>query len=545
MPVDGDTVLREIVLPRLEGIKKVPGGYMARCPSHEDREPSLSLSVGAEQPVVLHCHANCDRDTVLAALSLTWADLSRPRDDRDGEAGEWTPAGPATAVYDYRGEDGQLLYQVLRIPQAGGGKTFRQRVPDPTAAKGWRWKLGDTRRVPYRLPELIAAVNAGEVVWVCEGEKDVEALATLDVVATCNSGGAGKWLPAFAEHLREADVVVAADRDDTGRAHARQVAASLDGIANSVCIVEAVAGKDVADHLAAGHKPADMVTTWASQPEPTVELAPDLHEFLAVDDPPRDWVVPDLLERGDRLIWTGFEGLGKSMIGRQIAVAAAAGLHPFRHETYPPKRVLFIDCENSERQGRRRFRNLERVARLKGQRVPDGGMHLIHRPSGIDLTTPDDAAWLLERVTAHRPDLLYIGSFYRLHMADTNDEPAARRVVQILDQARTKVDCALMVEAHSPHGSSGHERSLRPVGSSLLLRWPEYGYGITPNPNAEVGPDDRCREVLVKPWRGARDDVRWPKELIWSVVDGDWPWVDPNVALRPTSWAPDIREDAS
>jgi hypothetical protein len=253
------------------------------------------------------------------------------------------------------------------------------------------------------------------------------------------------------------------------------------------------------------------------------------------------------VERKDGMYVAGRECIPthNSMIGRQIAVAAAAGLHPFSRGSYAPKRVLFIDCENSERQGRRRFRNLERIARLKGQRVPDGGMHLIHRPSGIDLTTADDAAWLLERVTAHRPDLLYIGSFYRLHMADTNDEPAARRVVQVLDQARTKVDCALMVEAHSPHGSSGHERSVRPVGSSLLLRWPEYGYGITPNPNAEVGPDDRCREVLVKPWRGARDEVRWPKELIWSVVDGDWPWVDPAVALVP-AWHPqDAREDAS
>ena len=129
-----------------------------------------------------------------------------------------------------------------------------------------------------------------------------------------------------------------------------------------------------------------------------------------------------LAERGDRLIWTGEEGLGKSVIGRQLAVAAAAGIHPFNDTTAKPRRVLWIDCENSERQGMRHFRKLERASSAKGRRVPDGGMRLIHRPLGIDLTTDEDVAWLIERVHAHQPDLLYIGPLYRLHATDMNDD---------------------------------------------------------------------------------------------------------------------------
>jgi len=58
------------------------------------------------------------------------------------------------ATYDYRDESGTLLFQVCRMP----GKKFRQRRPDGIG--GWIWRLDDTRRVPYRLPELAAAIQS-------------------------------------------------------------------------------------------------------------------------------------------------------------------------------------------------------------------------------------------------------------------------------------------------------------------------------------------------------------------------------------------------
>jgi hypothetical protein len=511
-------VLHETLLPRLNGVKSGGGGFVARCPAHEDHAPSLSITPGTSQPIVLMCHAGCQTEDILAAIGLTWADISQPQEERDSDE-EWTPAGPASHVYDYRNEAGKLLYQVLRVPQPGGSKTFRQRVPDPMQKSGWRWKLGDTRRVLYRLPELIAAIDGGETVYCVEGEKDVENLARISVTATCNSGGAGKWLDEYADLFVDVHVRIVADRDDPGRRHARTVAASLAEVAGSVTIVEPVAGKDVSDHLAAGKTLDELVVTWMSERTPKQFLAPDLHEFLSQEDPETSWVIPGLLERGDRLIWTGTEGLGKSLTVRQIAVAAAAGLHPFRNQAITPQTVLYVDCENSERQGRKHFRNLERIAGVKNHRVPNDRMFLIHRPQGIDLSRTEDAAWLLERVTAHKPDLLVCGPFYRLHSADSEEEKGARRVVQALDAARVEVDCALIVEHHAPHGSNG-VRNLRPFGSSLLLRWPEMGMGIAP-----ATEDFPCKNVLVKPWRGSRDERDWPHALRWGTDPTDWPWV--------------------
>lgn len=505
-------VMRELILPRLDAVKKSGGGFMARCPAHDDGKASLSISPGRDHPVVLHCHANCDPDDILARLGLTWADLSDPKPRRDdGEV--WTPAGPAVAVYDYRDEQGQVLFQVCRT----ANKDFRQRVPDPTAKSGYRWRLDSVRRVLYRLPELIDAVNGARDVFICEGEKDVHTLEAHGLAATCNPGGAGKWREEYAEFFRDASVLIVADKDTPGRAHARQVRDALAGVARELCIVEAVEGcKDVTDHLNAGHALADMPTTWPSAPE-KVDLAPDLWEFLDTPDDEYDWLVPGLLERGDRLILTGFEGLGKSMLGRQMAVTIAAGIHPFRHGArIEPKKVLLIDCENSERQSRRRFRPLANASNRFERRVPAGGMRLIHRPSGLDLTRDEDAEWLMERVTAHQPDVLFIGPLYRLHNANMNEELPTRRVLTVLDKARTAVNCALIIEAHAGHGEYGKNRSVRPTGSSLLMRWPEFGYGIAPS-------DDTGRKVDFKQWRGPRDERDWPERLMWGDPNG-WPW---------------------
>ncbi len=155
-------------------------------------------------------------------------------------------------IFDYVDESGGLLFQVVRLEP----KDFRQRRPD--GAGGWHWNLNGTRRVLYRLPKVVAAVEAGETVYITEGEKDAHALEHAGVTATCNPMGAGKWKPGYGKPLAGATVVLVADRDEPGRAHARQVAESLADIATSVTVVEPVEGKDAADHLGAGKTVEDF-----------------------------------------------------------------------------------------------------------------------------------------------------------------------------------------------------------------------------------------------------------------------------------------------
>lgn len=497
------------------------GTYSLRCPAHDDAKASLSVSPGREHPIVLHCHARCTPEAICEARGLSWADLCTPREDgqRNTTDETWTPAGPAVAVYDYRDENGELLFQVCRTAK----KDFLQRRPDPAARYGWTWKLGDTRRVLYRLPRVIEAVEECREIYIVEGEKDVHTLEAQGLVATCNPGGAGngKWKPEYSEVLRDAVVVIVADNDTAGQAHARHIREALTGIAASITVREAASGKDATDHFNAGHTLDDLLTVWP-QPEPKLSLAPDLWEFLSGEDPGYDWLIPGLLERGERIILTGFEGLGKSMLVRQLAVCLAAGIHPFRPQhRYDPRKVLVVDLENSEQQNRRKFQPIADAATYLGARVPEGQLRIIHRPDGIDLTRDEDATWLHERVTAHRPDALFIGPFYRLHNANMNEELPARRVITVLDSVRNIDGCALITEAHAGHGEPGRNRSTRPAGSSLLLRWPEFGFGLAPATD-----ETPCKGVEVKAWRGMRDaDRAWPQGLVWG-GKGEMPWIN-------------------
>lgn len=217
------------IVAKLKNTKKISGGWTARCPAHDDHSNSLSVSTGASGKVLMHCHVGCTFEQITSAL------------------GEFGSAQQTT--YPYLDEKGKLLYEVVRRQPKG----FAQRKPD--GAGGWSWNLKDVPRVLYMLPELLASAKDNKTVYVCEGEKDANRLASLGLVATTNSGGAGKWRDEYSKHLKGRDVCILPDNDDPGRLHATQVGASLLGKAKSVRILE-IPGipekADVSDWLNAG-----------------------------------------------------------------------------------------------------------------------------------------------------------------------------------------------------------------------------------------------------------------------------------------------------
>lgn len=165
-----------------------------------------------------------DRPTTKPPKSTTTRD-GRPVEKKT------KPQGKIVATYDYLDSSGALLFQVVRLDPKG----FRQRRPDGNG--GWIWSLGDTPRILYRLPELLA-VNSLEWIFIVEGEKDVHSLESIDLAATCNPGGAGKWhtlLDDSALHGRH--VVILVDNDKAGWKHAEQVAQALYGKTAEVRIV--------------------------------------------------------------------------------------------------------------------------------------------------------------------------------------------------------------------------------------------------------------------------------------------------------------------
>jgi len=63
------------LLNRLESVREVRGGWKSRCPAHDDPDPSLSVSLGIDGRVLLHCFGGCDTASVLHVIGLKFRDL--------------------------------------------------------------------------------------------------------------------------------------------------------------------------------------------------------------------------------------------------------------------------------------------------------------------------------------------------------------------------------------------------------------------------------------------------------------------------------------
>lgn len=246
-----------------------------------------------------------------------------------------------------------------------------------------------------------------------------------------------------------------------------------------------------------------------------------LADLLAYDPTP-DWLIPGLLERRERVMITGFEGLGKSVLLAQLALCLNAGVHPFTGQPGGRRlRVLVLDVENPRPTLTRRYGWISEVVHSIAP-VDTSALMVETHEEGVDLTHPDKVGWLDRLMTAGRPDVLILGPLYKLHRSNMNDETAARDLAHTLDTLRVRHNAALIIEAHSGQAEDGGgRRKLRPRGSSLFLGWPNVGIGIRPHQDCKVDPPNW---VEVKAWRGHREDREWPTELSRGGY-GQLPWM--------------------
>jgi replicative DNA helicase len=242
----------------------------------------------------------------------------------------------------------------------------------------------------------------------------------------------------------------------------------------------------------------------------------DIVDFAGQPDETTATVVPDLLHEDDRVVVVAPEGVGKSELARQMVVCTAYGLHPFTFRAVPAQPTLLVDLENPRQLVRHRLRYLTAVAAAAKATTRETAV-LWHRPGGVDLRKRSDRIAFEDILRRNRPRLVSCGPVYKAYSrrASESDEQVASEVQDIFDDLRTRFGFALLLEHHAPQGNNGY-RDLRPFGSSLWLRWPEYGLKLVPDP-------ERPRDVLtVGRWRGDRSEANWPDELHRGQP---WPWV--------------------
>jgi hypothetical protein len=65
-----------LLLDRLERVRPSgPGRWMARCPAHQDRSPSLAIRLADDGRILVHCFSGCGAADVIAACGLQFGDL--------------------------------------------------------------------------------------------------------------------------------------------------------------------------------------------------------------------------------------------------------------------------------------------------------------------------------------------------------------------------------------------------------------------------------------------------------------------------------------
>ena len=551
------------VLSRLEGVKQSGTNWYARCPCrNDDSNPSLSIGQGDDGRVLMTCHRGnpCSLDEICTAINLKKQDLFPKKDEEPVKvkvkAEKLANKLSLVATYDYRDALGELLFQKQRFVDENGKKTFRQRKPDGEG--GWSYQLGDVPRVLYRLPQITNAVNHGKTIWLVEGEKDADTLVEAGYEATTMPNGAGTWLDIHTETLAGAEVVIVSDNDEVGIAHALNVASILK---SADCKVKAFVPpdgyKDVTDLFEDGKSETALLALSESgekvvEPEePSMmdellgglemllrrdDLAEDVRlsrasilinsfsrgadvdygrlvnwqEFLNEEDNDSyDWVIPGVLEKQERVIVVAAEGVGKTMLARQVALCAAAGINPFNMSKMPPVRTLTVDLENPERIIRRTSRSIMGAAMRLGHER-NILAELLIKPSGLDLLKMSDRAVLEKAIEDTKPQLLVMGPLYKafLDPGGRTSESIAIEVAKYLDGLRDAYGVAMWLEHHAPLGSSMGSRDLRPFGSAVWSRWPEFGLSLTPDPTA---PDGYVYNV--SHFRGARDKRAFPTKM--------------------------------
>jgi 5S rRNA maturation endonuclease (ribonuclease M5)/KaiC/GvpD/RAD55 family RecA-like ATPase len=469
------------VLARFENIKVVDytkHQYSARCPAHDDKKNSLVIMEAMDGKALIHCHAGCILENILARVNLTQADLYPEKKE---------PQKKIAAEYLYTDASGKVVHKTIRYEPKG----FSQARPDGQG--GWVYNLKDIQTVLYQLPEVLLAVKEQKTIFIVEGEKDTDNLHKLGFVSTTNPMGAAKWKESYSECLKGADVVIIPDCDEAGTNHAKVVAASLKGKAKSVRILNlrklmpTLTNKgDVSDYISAvGSEAKENILQLVSE-TPEWEAAPAVEvDTLCLSDIEVEsvqWLWEPYIPSGKVTLVQGNPGEGKtSFVLAVAAIVTAGGSFPNNKgfDCLTTQNVIYQTAEDG-------LADTIKPRLLKAQ--ADCSHIFVIDESKQSLTLLDER--IEAAVVKHKPALLiidplqaYLGAEVDMHRANE-----VRPVLKQIGHMASRHGCAIILVMHLTK-SNQNNALYRGLGSIDIPAAARSVLLVGSNPN---NPEDRA-----------------------------------------------------
>lgn len=436
----------------------------ALCPFHDETKASLTMNLETGQFKCFGCNKKGSIfDFYMERHSV---DYKTAFNVLAKEAGLTTePQKRIVKTYDYVNESDKLIFQTVRYEP----KDFKQRRPDGKG--GWIYNLQGVELVPFNLPEVIKAKS----VIIAEGEKDVETLKGIGLVASCNPMGAGKWKPEYNQYFKGKKVVIIPDADKPGRDHAFQVAKNLKSIAESVNVVELPDLKekqDVSDWIQAGGTKAGLLELIKAAPEwveppsqfhdtynthkPVKLKISSLQDILSYEDP--TYLINPILIENTLTMLSSYAGVGKSLLSLFVAFSVTTGRKLFDHFNVSKHgRVLIVDEENPGSFLKERLMMIGFT-----DDMPISFLHF----QKVKLDRADCFAEITQIVKDLKPVLVIFDALIRIHTAKEND---ASEMALVMERLRDIVNLGTTVLPihHHRKGAGDKKESVR--GSSDIM----------------------------------------------------------------------------
>ena len=504
------------------------GHWLASCPvldhgrGNGDQNPSLSIC-DEDGKLLMKCHGGCSQHDVWSAVRdlgllpqrSEWVEplVIRPINGHY-PAPVQIPRTPVqlhlTDEWEYADESGTVLFVKQRFRTTDTkGKTYKLlRVMEDGSRQA---SMVGARVIPYRLSDVLYASRKTKPLFICEGEKASDALASIGVFTSTSHTGAGSWPNANSHWFADMHIVLVPDNDAPGYRYASLVAAALLPIAKSIRLLALPVGhtEDAFEWVAAGGDKAQLMTLCKGlQPlldaesiaylppppndvEPAIELSLDTEAFEpellpaeskirieawdSIEDEPVEWLIQDVLPRKGFSALFGPPGSFKSFVALDIAHSIATGTAWMGKEVSVPGAVLYICGEGHGGVGAR-----IRACRLHHKTEPGAPVYVIRhqlnlRSSKEDIQQLQLAISNLVQREAIRFELVQIDTLARAFGGgNENDSSDMGAFIASLSKIQRLLDCALQIVHHVgkdiTKGLRGHSSLLGALDTELELQ---------------------------------------------------------------------------